>query len=54
MSSHVMYEADRCDQVLLMRDGRLIAQDTTDGLRATTGTDDIESAFLALAEGDTR
>ncbi len=52
VSSHVMDEADRCDRVLLMRDGRLIADDTPDGLRATTGTTDIESAFLALAEGD--
>lgn len=54
VSSHVMDEADRCDQVLLMREGRLIAQDTPAGLRASTGTHDIESAFLALAEGDPR
>lgn len=54
VSSHVMDEADRCDQVLLMRDGRLIAQDTPAGLRASTGTEDIESAFLALAEGEAR
>lgn len=54
VSSHVMDEADRCDQVLLMRDGRLIAQDSPDGLRASTGTTDIESAFLALATGEPR
>lgn len=52
VSSHVMDEADRCDQVLLMRDGRLIAQDTPAGLREATGTTDIESAFLALAEAE--
>lgn len=51
VSSHVMDEADRCDRVLLMREGRLIADDTPDGLRSLTGTDTIESAFLALAEG---
>lgn len=52
VSSHVMDEADRCDRVLLMREGRLIADDSPDGLRAATGATDIESAFLALAEGD--
>lgn len=51
VSSHVMDEADRCDVVLLMREGRMIAQDSPAGLRASTGTADIESAFLALAEG---
>ncbi|GAA3536546.1 multidrug ABC transporter ATP-binding protein [Aeromicrobium flavum] len=54
VSSHVMDEADRCDQVLLMREGALIAQDTPDGLRSATGTSDIESAFLALALGGDR
>lgn len=54
VSSHVMDEADRCDRVLLMRDGAIIADDTPDGLRAATGTTDIEAAFLALAEGGDR
>ncbi len=54
VSSHVMDEADRCDRVLLMREGQIIADDSPDGLRASTGTTDIESAFLALAEGDQR
>lgn len=54
VSSHVMDEADRCDEVLLMREGRLIAQDTPAGLRSVTGTDDIEAAFLALAAEDPR
>ena len=54
VSSHVMDEADRCDRVLLMRDGAIIAYDTPDGLRAATGTTDIEAAFLALAEGGDR
>jgi ABC-2 type transport system ATP-binding protein len=50
VSSHVMDEAARCDRVLLMREGRLVAEDTPDGLRATTGETDLEKAFLALAE----
>jgi len=48
VSSHVMDEAERCDRLLLMREGRFIADDTPDGLRLATGTDDIEQAFLAL------
>ena len=53
VSSHVMDEADRCERLLLMRDGSIIASDTPDGLRARTGVDDIERAFLSLvANGD--
>jgi ABC-2 type transport system ATP-binding protein len=50
VSSHVMDEADRCDRLLLMRDGRIIADDTPERIREKTRTDDIESAFLALVE----
>jgi ABC-2 type transport system ATP-binding protein len=48
VSSHVMDEAARCDRLLLMRDGRLLADDTPDGLRSRTGDHDIEQAFLRL------
>lgn len=48
VSSHVMDEAERCDQLLLMRDGALLAQDTPDALRRRTGTDDLDEAFLTL------
>jgi ABC-2 type transport system ATP-binding protein len=51
VSSHVMDEAGRCDRVLLMREGRIIADATPDELRQTTGEDDLERAFLVLAEG---
>jgi ABC-2 type transport system ATP-binding protein len=50
VSSHVMDEADRCDRLLLMRDGLIIADDTPDEIRAKTHTGDIESAFLALVD----
>ncbi len=50
VSSHVMDEADRCDRLLLLRDGRLLADDTPEGLRAATGASDIEAAFLSLID----
>jgi len=50
VSSHVMDEAVRCDRLLLMRDGELLADDTPDGLLESAGTDDIEQAFLALID----
>jgi ABC-2 type transport system ATP-binding protein len=48
VSSHVMDEANRCDRLLLMREGRIIADDTPAALLEKTGTDDIEAAFLDL------
>ena len=50
VSSHVMDEATRCDRLLLMRDGRLVADDSPAGLLASTGASDVEGAFLSLAE----
>ena len=48
ISSHVMDEAERCDRLLLMRDGRLIADEAPGALRSRTGTRDLEGAFLKL------
>ncbi|GAB3984482.1 ABC transporter ATP-binding protein [Plantactinospora veratri] len=48
VSSHVMDEAARCDRLLLIREGRLIADDTVPAVRAAAGTDDLEEAFLRL------
>ncbi len=50
VSSHVMDEASRCDRLLLMRDGDLLADDTPDALLAAAGTSDIEQAFLTLID----
>jgi ABC-2 type transport system ATP-binding protein len=48
VSSHVMDEAGRCDRLLLIREGRIIADDSPDAVRAQTGTSDLEAAFLHL------
>jgi ABC-2 type transport system ATP-binding protein len=51
VSSHVMDEAERCDELLLMREGRIVATGSPDELRRATGSTDLEDAFLTLAEG---
>lgn len=43
-----MDEATRCDRLLLMREGAVIADSTPDELLAETGAVDAEGAFLAL------
>lgn len=48
VSSHVMDEAARCERLLLMREGRILADDAPDALRARTGADDLEEVFLRL------
>ena len=49
VSSHVMEEATRCDRLLLVRDGHLVADEPPGDLLARTGTSDVDAAFLALA-----
>jgi ABC-2 type transport system ATP-binding protein len=50
VSSHVMDEAERCHRLLLMREGRIIADGSPDEVRGRTGAADIEQAFLSLVE----
>jgi ABC-2 type transport system ATP-binding protein len=45
-----MDEARRCDRLLLMRDGGILADATPSALLKKTRTRDVESAFLALIE----
>ena len=50
VSSHVMDEAARCDRLLLMRAGTMLADDTLPGVLAATGAADAEQAFLILVD----
>jgi ABC-2 type transport system ATP-binding protein len=51
VSSHVMDEAGRCDRLLLMRDGTLLADEAPADLLGRTGAADLEQAFLRLVQG---
>jgi ABC-2 type transport system ATP-binding protein len=48
VSSHVMDEATRCDRILLLHDGDVLADETPAELLARTKTRDADDAFLAL------
>lgn len=48
VSSHVMDEAANCDRLLLMRDGRLVADDTPAAILQDTGAQDLTEAFLRI------
>ena len=52
VSSHVMDEADRCDRLMLQREGRILAHETPDELRRRTGAERLDDAFLRLVEED--
>ena len=48
VSSHSLEEARHCDDLLLMRDGAVLVEDSPAGLRRRTGHDNLEDAFVAL------
>jgi len=48
VSSHVMDEADHCHDLLLLRDGKLVATGTPASVRKQSGRRDLDEAFLAL------
>ena len=50
VSSHVMDEARHCDELVLLREGLVLATGTPAQLQASTGTPDMDAAFLALVE----
>ena len=51
LTTHVMDEAEKCHRLAMMRDGRIIAQDTPAALMRATGTTTIEDAFIYYGGG---
>jgi ABC-2 type transport system ATP-binding protein len=48
ISSHVMEEATRCQRLLLLREGRMLVDETPDKLLRRTGQSSMDAAFLQL------
>lgn len=48
VSSHVMDEANRCEQLVLIREGALLHTGTPAALKAEAGCEDLDEAFLRL------
>ena len=51
VSTHVMDEAERCDRLLLMREGEILATGTPSELRVQAAAETLEEAFVSLTEG---
>jgi ABC-2 type transport system ATP-binding protein len=51
VSSHVLDEGRHCDELILLREGRIVAQLSPEELAHRTGTDDLDEAFIRLIEG---
>jgi len=54
VTTHYMDEAEYCDRVSIMVDGRIDALDTPVGLREQFNADDVEEVFIQLARGAQR
>lgn len=50
VSSHVMDEAERCNRLLLLRDGKLLWQDSKEELLKTAGASSVEEAFIRMID----
>jgi ABC-2 type transport system ATP-binding protein len=50
-TTHVMDEAERCDRLALVFEGRVIAQGSPEGIRSAYGVKNLEEVFLASASG---
>jgi sodium transport system ATP-binding protein len=49
-SSHIMQEVSAlCDRIVVIAEGRVVADGTADQLRAQTGRENLEDAFVSLA-----
>ncbi len=49
MTTHYMDEAEHCDRIAIINEGRIIALDTPDALKASIGTDRVQ---ISTADDD--
>ena len=52
ISSHVMDEAERCDNIILMRSGKIVYNGSKSNLSNKTGEENVENAFVKLISKD--
>jgi ABC-2 type transport system ATP-binding protein len=52
VSSHIMNEASKCDQLIIIREGKILKSTTAAALRKETGLENLDDAFLKLVRGD--
>ena len=52
VSSHVMDEADSCDSLVLIRNGKVLAQGSPTELRERTKQERMDDVFIALIGGE--
>jgi ABC-type Na+ transport system ATPase subunit NatA len=45
-----MDEASRCDRLVLLRDGAILAEETPSALLSRTGATELDEAFLRLVD----
>jgi len=50
ISTHFMNEAERCDRIALMHEGRVLGTDTPAALTSQRGVDTLEEAFIAYLD----
>ena len=50
ISSHVMDEAENCDHIFMIRDGKIIASGNTSELKSRTGLGNMEDVFISLVK----
>lgn len=51
ITTHVLDEADKCDRLLLMREGQIISYGTPNEIKSSYNVKTIEDVFLALGDG---
>jgi ABC-2 type transport system ATP-binding protein len=52
VTTHYMDEAEYCDRVSIMVDGKIAALDTPQNLKKTYSTHDMNGVFITLARGE--